>query len=683
MGDFAKLAGMFSRRQISTPRRTPSPSLSLFPSLSPFPFLLSFLFSVPVLGQTFNLVGDAIDLGGGCYRMTPAMNTQNGGVWCEQTLDLTEPFDLAFQLYFGFNDGGADGLVFVLQDMGLNAAGTGGGGIGYQDIAPSFGVEFDTWQNGQFADPWFDHIGFISGGSTNHNPPSGLGGPVQANPTNTNIEDGADHPVRIIWEPASQMLSVLFDCELRLAEQVDLPAIIGTTDVIWGFVASTGGANNEQRFCLDSADLVGESATVAICEGEAVTLEPLTETGGVGYVWEPAVGLDNPVAENPVCSAVVPTMYVVTYPLCLDTGSDTIYVEMHPDPPASFALIETSSCEFPVDLEIVNTSPPDPTTTYTWTLNGVGLGTGEEPASAVATGPGSWVVAMEAESAVGCTAEATADFQVFEPVTAVVDWWPVAGCSPLDVEFTDASINALTTQVQVRPEGGAWGPPAEADGLEVQMGQDGAWDVWVEAVSPDGCVDTVGGEVEVWPLPSAEFSSSPLFGSADSPDGLNDFWTFTNFSSGAISSHWDFGDGSSSDSWETSHTFSGGDYAVTLTVVSAAGCTDSETAFIRVVPNLFVYIPAAFTPDMDGNNDGWRPELSDYSIVREYELVLLDRWGQVVWRTEDPQATWVGESQVDGSYFAPDGAYGYVLRILTTLGGDKHREFTGAVSLLR
>ena len=47
------------------------------------------------------------------------------------------------------------------------------------------------------------------------------------------------------------------------------------------------------------------------------------------------------------------------------------------------------------------------------------------------------------------------------------------------------------------------------------------------------------------------------------------------------------------------------------------------------------------------------------------------RWGQVVWWTEDPQATWVGESQVDGSYFAPDGAYGYVLRILTTLGGGQ------------
>lgn len=653
--------------------------------------LVGLAFLVPASGQTFSLVGDAVALGGDCYRMTAAQNTQNGGVWCEQALDLTEPFDLAFQLHFGGNDGGADGMVFVLQTVGLEAAGTGGGGIGYLDITPSFGIEFDTWQNPQFADPWYDHIGFISNGSTSHDPPTGLGGPVQANATNPNIEDGVEHPVRILWEPLTMTMSVLFDCEVRLSATVDLIGSVfgGTTSVTWGFVASTGGANNEQRFCLDSADELGTSVDVTVCEGQSTQLAvPGLPAGSVGCAWTPATGLDNPFSATPNCTVSASTTYVVTYPLCQDTGSDTVHVEVEGPPEADFMLFETSSCASPVEIEALLSVGQASGVAYNWTLNGASVGSGVSPSGAVATGPGTWVVGLEAVSAAGCIGTEAQDFDVFPAVEAAVDWWPVAGCAPLAVTFEDASVNAAQVLLQAGPAGGATviDEVIGGDGLAVELGAPGTWSVWVQAVSPEGCVDTVGvgDALEVWPLPEAQFTGSPLYGSPDDPDGLNDFWIFENTSSGAVSGYWDFGDGSTSESWQTSHTFAaGGVFPVTLTVLSDMGCSASATDFIAITPNLFVYIPSSFTPDNDGHNDGWGPEISDLSLIRTYSLVVVDRWGEVVWRTEDPSARWVGEAEAGGSYFVGDGTYNYVLQIMTTIGGDKTREWSGAVSVLR
>ena len=82
---------------------------------------------------------------------------------------------------FGSKDAnGADGIVFIFAaSPGL---GTGGGGIGYQGLPQSIGVEIDDYQNGGFGDPAADHFGIESNGSMNHN----LAGPN----TLPNIEMG-------------------------------------------------------------------------------------------------------------------------------------------------------------------------------------------------------------------------------------------------------------------------------------------------------------------------------------------------------------------------------------------------------------------------------------------------------------------------------------------------------------
>ncbi len=74
-----------------------------------------------------------------------------------------------------------------------------------------------------------------------------------------------------------------------------------------------------------------------------------------------------------------------------------------------------------------------------------------------------------------------------------------------------------------------------------------------------------------------------------------------------------------------------------------------------------VYIPNAFTPDGDGLNDVFKPVNGN---LDKYEFVIFNRWGEVVFRTTDPEAFWQGEFQGgDGNedYYVPNGVYTFIV----------------------
>ncbi|MEM9528787.1 MAG: gliding motility-associated C-terminal domain-containing protein, partial [Bacteroidota bacterium] len=52
------------------------------------------------------------------------------------------------------------------------------------------------------------------------------------------------------------------------------------------------------------------------------------------------------------------------------------------------------------------------------------------------------------------------------------------------------------------------------------------------------------------------------------------------------------------------------------------------------------YYPTAFSPNGDGINDRWQPFTS--CEVFDYELRVYDRWGKLVYVTNDPHAGWLG-----------------------------------------
>ncbi len=82
----------------------------------------------------------------------------------------------------------------------------------------------------------------------------------------------------------------------------------------------------------------------------------------------------------------------------------------------------------------------------------------------------------------------------------------------------------------------------------------------------------------------------------------------------------------------------------TAYIVSAEkqpGCFASDTVLVAVkdCPQ-HVHIPSAFTPNQDGKNDLFKPIVS--GIPELYEFIVYNRWGQVVFKSNDPLRGWDG-----------------------------------------
>ena len=109
-----------------------------------------------------------------------------------------------------------------------------------------------------------------------------------------------------------------------------------------------------------------------------------------------------------------------------------------------------------------------------------------------------------------------------------------------------------------------------------------------------------------------------------------------------------------------------------LTVSSANGC-GVATASANVFVFKAIYIPAAFTPNNDGLNDGWKiPALNAFPA---FNLVLYDRYGQVVFQNKNINQPWDGTFKGQP---AAAGTYVYVIDLKQAPGIIK-----GSVLLIR
>jgi gliding motility-associated-like protein len=100
----------------------------------------------------------------------------------------------------------------------------------------------------------------------------------------------------------------------------------------------------------------------------------------------------------------------------------------------------------------------------------------------------------------------------------------------------------------------------------------------------------------------------------------------------------------------------------------------SQSNVVCAVQEDLVYIPNAFV--VGGANPVFRPEMA-YADVAEYELSIINRWGQVVWTTHDPNESWDGT--VSGK-MVPIGVYGYYCNYRN--GAGRVFEKRGTVTML-
>lgn len=153
---------------------------------------------------------------------------------------------------------------------------------------------------------------------------------------------------------------------------------------------------------------------------------------------------------------------------------------------------------------------------------------------------------------------------------------------------------------------------------------------------------------------------------------------FTNTSQGASFFEWWVNNQLVAETTNLSRFFSQPDtYEVLLLAIDAGGCVDSvlKSFDLPLVDDRF-FVPNAFTPDQDGMNDVFRvvgPPVNDF------RLLIMNRWGDVVYESRDQYASWQGEYQ-GGAHFVPNDVYTWVL---TYEGVNKRERQIGHVNILR
>jgi hypothetical protein len=115
-------------------------------------------------------------------------------------------------------------------------------------------------------------------------------------------------------------------------------------------------------------------------------------------------------------------------------------------------------------------------------------------------------------------------------------------------------------------------------------------------------------------------------------------------------------------------------------------CTAGTTVYVERENNLDIrlsdiVIPNVVTPDGNGNNDGWLPyipglEVSVLSLLDVYDLSVYNRWGQLVYSSDNKKAPWFPTDVNDGLYF-------YTLKMSTNCGTVQTRELSGSIEVMR
>lgn len=223
------------------------------------------------------------------------------------------------------------------------------------------------------------------------------------------------------------------------------------------------------------------------------------------------------------------------------------------------------------------------------------------------------------------------------------------GCNPLSVILSSPSLpNATYTWTA---NGNVIGTGSN---LNTTFLTAGCFDIELTA-SYNGCVavSSIADYICVENPPVTLFNNFPLSVS-ESVETIN----FNNNSTGASSYSWDFGDGGTSTLSDPNHQFSNinSNLQVTLTSYSSFGCSSTFTSVIPYKDPAIFYVPNTFTPDGDEFNQSWGPVFTRGFDPFNFNLYVYDRWGELVWESNDASKKWDGTYGKSGKK-ASQGVY--------------------------
>jgi hypothetical protein len=198
--------------------------------------------------------------------------SQGGSAFSTSAISLAADASFSTAFRFRFSDlqnGGADGIVFTVQTVS-NTSGGIGGGIGYQGLPNSVGIEFDNWFNAGF-DINENHVGINVNGSITSSPSLDLG------TLGINLDSGNILNAWVDYNGVTDLLEVRISstaarpAAAQLSRTIDLVGVLGVTNAFAGFTSGTGAAGADHdilswefRSTFNPIGVVPEPATLAL-----------------------------------------------------------------------------------------------------------------------------------------------------------------------------------------------------------------------------------------------------------------------------------------------------------------------------------------------------------------------------------------------------------------------------------
>ena len=418
-------------------------------------------------------------------------------------------------------------------------------------------------------------------------------------------------------------------------------------------VTATGGCTDTVTqpvavFPLPNASITADN----VCFGEEVQFgDSTTINSGNIAQWDWTFGdSDSSTDQHP--SHVYPNSQTYVYSLsvvsdngCTDGTSGAITI--NPLPVSDFQMTSTSSCVAPVSVNLFNQSTG--ANQFEWNHNNGTIVTSFN-STAIFDTVGQYNIELLVTTQFGCQDSSTQLFEIFPTVVASFDFSAPMGCEPWDVQFTNLSENGTAYSWNFSDNDGS-----SLENPEHTFFDSGTYTVQLIVDGLGGCGDTltINNLVTVWPNPTAQFE----YTNVPSPIA-NGTIGFFNTSSPHVSRWWDFGDGDTDLSENTTHQYAiYGNKLVTLAIVDANGCVDTAQMYISVDFFGGLFVPNAIIPQ-DPNSDVriFQPKGTGLGF---YRCMVYDKWGNLLWESnklEDGSPTEYWDGTHNGE-LVPQGAY--------------------------
>ncbi len=398
--------------------------------------------------------------------------------------------------------------------------------------------------------------------------------------------------------------------------------------------------------------------------------------------------LQNPVHPYAAFDGYTVTLIATTNHNCKDTTSSTVVVHPLPDANFTFNNVCLGNTMVLNDLSLIPANiSNDVISFWNWDFGDNSAMVNSQNTTHLYAAVGTDSVELKVVSSFGCADSVTRAVTINPNPSVSFTTSDTAGCEPLCIDFSNSSIIASGNNSSWIWNFGDGNTTANNTLINHCFFNDSVFNpkiytISLTVTSDSGCVTslTKTNLITVFPKPDAGFSVIPTSASI-----INPVIAITDLSTGANFWFWNFGDGSApltididSSSIPIQHTYADtGTYTITLITTTQYNCIDTAFQTVFIEPDIAFFIPTAFSPNDDGVNDTF---IGRGIFINTFEMSIFDRWGNLIYRTDDMNKPWNGKANYGNEPAQPD-VYIYSIKI-TDLKLKKYN-YKGTVTLIK